>query len=233
MQTIFHPLMLDYYTMIHPETTLIRHPTIKRAILVLIIVCWFLPAAGQDCTLKKNKDGIAVYTCNEADSHLKSIRAELTLHDTSPATLINALADVDNFTQWQYKMSEAAVLEHISDREMIYRTVVDAPWPVDNRELIVQMTIDHDPAKGQVFIHVRTVPFNHPATKGLVRVPFSEAKWNITQHDNDLKIIYTLKVDPGGSLPPWIINLGVAEGPFHSFANLRKKVSGPGKATRP
>jgi len=207
------------------NTIPIPYRIIRTALLVTVVACCFLTAFGQDCTLKKNKDGIAVYTCNEADSHFKSIRAELTLQNTSPATLINALADVDNFTQWQYKMSEAAVLQHINDKEMIYRTVVDAPWPVENRELIVQMTIDHDPAKGQVFIFVRTVPFDHPVTKGLVRVPFSEAKWNVTVRDNDLVIVYTLKVNPGGSLPAWIINMGVAEGPFHSFANLRKKVS--------
>jgi hypothetical protein len=179
---------------------------------------------GQDCTLRKSKEGIAVYTCDVKDSKFKSIRVELTLENTSAEKLMKVLLDIENYVQWQYKMVAAKVLERISDREFIYRTIVDAPWPADNRELIMHMKMEYDAAAQILLINVKNASYDYPAEKGVVRVPFSEASWKVTTENNDLKIIYLLRVDPGGSIPAWVINMGIADGPYHSFNHLKERI---------
>ena len=42
---------------------------------------------------------------------------------------------------------------------------------------------------------------------------------------SDLKVSYFLNVDPGGSIPAWLVNLAVAEGPYESFRNLKRQLS--------
>ncbi len=59
----------------------------------------------------------------------------------------------------------------------------------------------------------------------LVRVPFSEARWEVAMVNNkDLSIQYFLRIDPGGSVPTWLVNMAMAEGPYVTFKNLRAKL---------
>ena len=180
--------------------------------------------AQEDCVLKKVKDGITVYTCKAKDSKLKSIKAELVLSGKTIAELLMLLDNIDDYKNWQYKMIASEVLKRIDEHEVIYRTVVAAPWPASNRELIVHKQITLDATAKHLTIAVKTADYPYPVDDDLVRVPYQLALWKVTEVDEGLKVLYTLSVDPGGSIPAWIINLGVAEGPFHSFGKLKEKL---------
>lgn len=178
----------------------------------------------EDCTLKKVKDGITVYTCKAKDSKLKSIKAELILPGKTIDALLTLLDNIEDYKNWQYKMIASEVLQRIDEHEVIYRTVVEAPWPASDRELIVHKQITLDATAKQLTIEVKTADYKYPTADDLVRVPYQLAIWRVTEVKEGLKVLYTLSVDPGGSIPAWIINLGVAEGPFHSFGKLKEKL---------
>ena len=106
---------------------------------------------------------------------------------------------------------------------MITRSEIDAPWPVQNRELIVQYEIIPNVAHNQLRIITNAVPgYPYPLSEDLVRVPSSHAEWNVVQSGTGLKVTYIMNIDPGGSVPAWIINMAIAEGPHHTFVNLKK-----------
>jgi hypothetical protein len=42
-----------------------------------------------------------------------------------------------------------------------------------------------------------------------------------------VKILYTLRTDPGGDLPAWLFNLFVTKGPTESFKNLQEQLKKP------
>jgi hypothetical protein len=84
--------------------------------------------------------------------------------------------------------------------------------------------MEYDAAAQILLINVKNASYDYPAEKGVVRVPFSEASWKVTTENNDLKIIYLLRVDPGGSIPAWVINMGIADGPYHSFNHLKERI---------
>jgi hypothetical protein len=180
---------------------------------------------GQDtCRLKKDKDGIKVYTCQESDSKFKSLRAEFLLPGTALDQLRSFLLDGNNYYTWQYNMVESKILNQANEDEMIVRSVIDAPWPVTNREMIVRIIMqkeDHD-----LEVSVNAVPYDYPVSDDLVRVAFSQANWKVTKiNDRDLSVYYTLRIDPGGSLPTWLVNMAMAEGPYETFRNLREKLT--------
>jgi hypothetical protein len=204
----------------HLELCYVRDMKLKFLLLVFFVVFSFV-SQSQDCTLKKVKDGISVYTCEVADSKLKALRVELTLSDTKMEDLIALLADVKGYINWQYKIIECDVLKEISEREVVYRTVMEAPWPASDREMIVDKQTDYDSTTQILTVIVKSIPYDYPEDDDLVRVPFSEAVWKVASLKNDLKVVYALRVNPGGSIPSWIINLGIAEGPLHSFGYLR------------
>jgi hypothetical protein len=189
-------------------------------------------AQHETCTLKKDKDGIKVYACHSDTAQLKSVRAEVLLENTTLELLKAHILDIENYVTWQYKMLKADVLESVSDSEVIMRTVVDTPWPASNREVISQLMAKEN-ALGVLEITGKVIPYDYPPEKGLVRVPFSESAWTVTEiNGTDLKVQYVLRVNPGGSLPVWLINLAVAEGPYQSFRNLKAQLIGTVPADR-
>lgn len=181
-------------------------------------------AQKEDCKLKKDANGIMVYACKSDEDKFKSLKANFTIENTSLDELVAFLKDVANYPKWQYNMVSAEILKRESDKNIITRSVIDVPWPVDNRELIVRYQIDRHREHDEVHITAKTLPYDYPKSKGLVRIPFSHAEWIVKKVGAGLKVNYTLRVDPGGSVPAWLVNMGIAEGPYHTFTNLKKQL---------
>lgn len=115
------------------------------------------------------------------------------------------------------------MLKFISDREFIYRAELDAPWPVSDRDLIMHAKLSAGPNPNEYYFSTVGKPDFIPPRKGFVRVPVSDGNWQIKVLGKErLEIKNSLKVDPGGDIPVWLLNLSLAEGPFETFANLRR-----------
>jgi DNA polymerase III sliding clamp (beta) subunit (PCNA family) len=180
-------------------------------------------AQNQDCKEKKNANGIIVYVCKTDNAQYKSLKAEFTIDNTTLDELVAFMKNVNNYPKWQYNMVSAKMLKRESDDIMITRSEIDAPWPVENRELIVQYEMYKYAAQDSLHVTAKTIPYDYPKSD-LVRIPFSHAEWFVKKAGNVLKISYTLNVNPGGSLPAWLVNMALAEGPFHTFTNLKKEL---------
>lgn len=195
-------------------------------ILPPTIAAGYAFAQEEVCKLKKDKDDIKIYACHTDTSRFKSIRADVIIRDVSIGELKAHLMDAENYVTWQYKMEDSRLLQRISDSELIMRTVVDAPWPVNNREVITRLKVSVNKAGTELAVEGKVVAHEYPPEKGLVRVPFSRSHWRVNAiNGNDLKVEYFLTVDPGGSIPAWLVNLAVAEGPYESFRNLITQLS--------
>lgn len=199
----------------------------KKAIVATSL--FFLTAqvvlCQQDCVLKKEKDDLKVYICESASEKLKTLKTELILENTSLRKLLDFVMDIDNYVNWQYNTIEATILKRTSSRSIVYRTVVRAPWPALNREMIAEIIFNYDSAAQQLFITSHGVTYDYPEDEELVRVPFTEGTWRVSSFKgSSLKIEWTLRIDPGGSVPSWLVNIAMAEGPYYSFIKLKEKL---------
>lgn len=165
-----------------------------------------------------------IYACKSDDAKFRSLKADFTIENASLDELVVLLKNVADYPKWQYNMTSSEILKRESDQSIITRSVIDAPWPVENRELIVRYQILQNREQGEVVINAKTLAYDYPESKGLVRVPFSHARWIVKQSGSSLKVNYALSVDPGGSIPVWLVNMSIAEGPYHTFTNLKKKL---------
>jgi hypothetical protein len=202
----------------------------QNTLLVCLTFCWLtLPLFSQSlpCDLKKNEDGIKVYTCKTDSSKFRSLVAEFELENVSFEELSEFLWNVDNYSNWQYNMVSATLLKKVDENAIIYRSEVDAPWPVENREMIVQLSVLKGTASNQRTFTMHTVNFPYPENDALTRVPYSEARWTVKKVSAKLYIRYELNIDPGGYVPPLLVNLAMAEGPYQSFRNLKKLIETP------
>lgn len=178
----------------------------------------------SDCELRKSEGDILVYACKTPDAKLKLITSTFVL-ETTPSILVGHLLDIENYSTWQYRMIESQVLKRVSESEIIYRGEVQAPWPVSNRDVVLRLKINQDTVTHVMNFTIITVPGIFPEKSGVVRVPRSEGKWVVTPiGKNKLKIEYSFVVDPGGSIPGWLVNLTIAEGPFKTFQTLINRI---------
>lgn len=195
-------------------------------ITIMVLLQAPFAVAQQDCVLKKEKDNLKVYSCPSKDAKLNTIKTELILEGATLDRLYEFLWDVENYVNWQYNTIEASILKKTSGTSMIYRTVVEAPWPLSNREMFTEIESDYDRIGKTLKITTRNVEYKFPNNEDLVRVPFSVGVWNATMSGSStLKIVYTLTIDPGGSVPSWLLNMAIAEGPFVSFTNLKESLT--------
>jgi len=196
--------------------------------LLLLLVLNLNPASAQtDWKLVTDKEGIKVYTSIVPDSKIKAIKVECDLEAT-PSQLVALIMDVKTATDWVYHTKSAVVVKQVSPSELYYYSEINLPWPAANRDFVAHLTVSQNADTKVVTIQGPAVPGFVPAKTGVVRIDHSDGKWLITPIGPDqVKVVYTIHVDPGGSLPSWLVNMFATEGPLHIFRNLKAELQKP------
>lgn len=194
----------------------------KKKLLLFCLFLFGLSAAMAQgkWELKKNQDGIAVYTRKAAKGSIKELRVVCEL-DATKAQLISTIENIADYNSWVYSNKKSTILKMITPQNIIYYTQSHLPWPIKDRDLIVELNIT--PTPDVLNIQAKSLPDYLPKETDYIRVPYSLALWKVTQAaNNKLKVDYTFSIDPGGSIPSWIVNATLTIGPFNSFVKLKQ-----------
>jgi START domain len=187
-----------------------------------------LPGIAQkDWELKKDKEGIRVYSRASEHSRFNTLKVETTLPG-KVSSLAALILDIDNYPQWSFNTQQAYVLKKGSPSELYFYSLIHSPWPATNRDLVVHLRITQDANSKVMNISAESVPDFIPPKKDLVRVPLSTERWVVTPlPDGRIRIDYQLEIDPGASVPAWLINSFSTKGPFETFLHLREQIKAP------
>lgn len=198
---------------------------LKFTITFLVTLFSGLCAFGQqDCNLKLDKDSIKVYSCELPHSKYKSIKASFQV-SSSLSQLAAMVLDIDHLGEWQYKTVSARVVKKIGDHELIYYTEAASPIGINNRDFIIRLTIHQDPVTHVMKIDALGLPDYLPAKPKVVRVPFSKAQWVVRPlSPSRLQVDYTIEIDLGGAIPPWLVNIVSHQAPYETFRDLKKLI---------
>lgn len=203
-----------------------KHRTCFFIVLFPILIS-IAGIAQQDWTLRLNRDGIKVYIKNSDSSSIKTVKAECEL-ETSVSVLTAVLLNVNNSKEWIYATKRVALLQQLSPTDLIYYSEVALPWPISNRDFIVQLSVTQDSVTKKVKAVTTNKPDWLPRFKDIVRVEQAYSQWVITPVTNGkLHVEYELQVDPGGCIPVWLVNMFATTGPYYTFQKLREQVQKP------
>ncbi|MCK8494979.1 START domain-containing protein [Spirosoma sp. RP8] len=199
--------------------------------LLWFLLCWFssssLTVQAQptgDWHLEKDKDQIQVYSRHVAGSRLTELKVECTLPGTQ-SQLVALLSDIANYKKTIYKTKSAYLVRRTSETQLTYHIINELPWPVEDRDLTIQMTFAQDPASKLLHIRAVGVPNVVPVQTGIVRVADWLAVWQVRSVGRrNLQVTYTCRVDPGGSIPAWLDNLAAATSAYRSFVLIRESL---------
>jgi len=193
----------------------------KSNFVIVILIFCFSNVFGQGkWELKKDEDGIQVFTRKAAKGNIKELRVLCEL-DATKAQLISTLENIQDYNSWVYSNKKSTILKMITPQNIIYYTQSHLPWPIRDRDLVVELNIT--PTQDVLNVQAKSLPDYMPKDANYIRVPYSLATWKVTQApDNKLKVDYTFSVDPGGNIPTWLVNATLTIGPYNSFAKLRE-----------
>lgn len=191
---------------------------------LLFLSCLPLAAGASPWELKRDSDGIRIYTRSTDGSAIKDLKASFDVRG-SLNRVSGVLLDVAGQKEWVYATEQSIVVRRISASEITYYTVKEMPWPVSNRDVVMRMKLTSDTEKGLLTLSAASEANVVPEKKGVVRIHNTEVLWTVTAVGNGmLHVEYLAKVDPGGSLPVWVANMFLTRGPYETFMQFRKKI---------
>jgi len=174
--------------------------------------------AQDNWELRRNENGITIYS--QRRDKIVQLRL-LTEFNATSEGLEAQLQNINNYVNWVYGNKRSGVIKKINDNDIIYFTEAHLPWPIQDRDLVVELKIKPATGTEPLTITAKSIDGILPPKKHFIRVPYSLATWRISPlPGNKIKIDYTFSLDPGGSIPGWLVNMTIAKGPYESFLKL-------------
>ncbi len=182
--------------------------------------------AGDGWKLVTAKNGISVFTRPARDSRVDEFKAVITIK-SELKVLGEVMKDIPAQPQWIADCTQAKVVKRINKSVLVIYSVYKTPWPVTDRDTVIETVTRVDPAYRWFTINMKSVDSYHvPVKNNLVRVRKLKGKWTFRKTGKkSVRVTYRLSVDPGGSLPLWLANRTSRESPYTTLLNLRKMVT--------
>jgi hypothetical protein len=192
-----------------------------KTLFLLGLCCIFQPLFSQnDWEFKGEKDGIKIY-------HKKTtglLHIKLSTSVKAPLSGIASLfADVDNYKQWGYKLSQTRLLRRDSPTELWYYARYDFPWPLDDRDIILHSKMEQDPVSRRLTITNTPYPAYLPENQGIVRIKNTTTQWVfVPGKDGWVYVEQQIATDSAEGVPDWLVKMTADTGPRETAKSVRK-----------
>ncbi len=205
--------------------TMVKFGYMKRIYGLFFVLYFNVSLAAQNnWTLQKERDGIKISNRPSPTSSFNDVRVELDLPGNIDQ-LAGILLDVNKYTEWAYATRKSELIRQLGPGKLIYYSEIEVPWPATDRYFYALFELIKDPGGRSMQVVSSSVSYEAPAPKDLVKVPYSKGSWVVTQKSKkSIHVDYILELNPGGSLPAWILNLFSSKGPMETFENIRTKM---------
>lgn len=180
--------------------------------------------AESDWELKKDKDGIKVYTRDVEGSSFKEFKGVTVIDNVTITQVLDVIFDVKNYDKLFPDLSGQKVIEQKGKYHNIHYSVLHTPWPVSDRDDVNEMDTKISDDGNSAFVSVNVRKGLVDEKKGLVRISEGKGFWKLTKEGNGVKVVYQYHGNPGGSIPAWLANSFVVSHPFETLENLHKRL---------
>jgi len=202
---------------------------LRRGFVALVAACG-LPLAALSVAatavaasesawqLQREEDGIAVFTREMPDSPFLAVKATVSIRQSVDG-LAEYLGDGSACMPWRKMCESSQVLRVISERERLVYQVLDLPWPIADRDLVIQSVTDVDPQERVVTVSIETRSDAYPRQK-YTRAETS-AQIRLRGIDNQTtEFNYIMHADLGGDVSPGLVNARLVEATLEDVQRL-------------
>lgn len=194
-------------------------------VMLLLIVFLVAPvqaaAAGDAWTVVKHREGIVVSTRPVPGSPVDEFSGTALL-TARLETVLAVLRDVAAQPRWMDRCRESRLIDEMSLRERLIYNVTALPWPLKDRDVVVRQGLTVD-AQGRVHIAFSAIDGIVPPRPGTVRMRVLSGSWILESVDRGhTRVTYTIRTNPGGSLPSLMANYASRQIPLRTIVGLRR-----------
>ena len=201
--------------------------------LLFIILCVFvclLPTVGLATGPKwepaGGEDGIKVWSLEIPGRDLPGFRGITTIR-AQIDDIFGEMLNYDAHTEWMYQCKESRLLEQVADNRVFLYNRVNAPWPVKDRDVVVDIRHLFTPDHRALTIRFRqTKKVTVPVPRWTVRMPRIDGFYRLWQGSAPgvTNVLYQVEVDIGGNVPDFLARRYARNLPFHTLDRLRERV---------
>jgi hypothetical protein len=146
-----------------------------------------------------------------------------------------ALKDGASFRQWMPYVKESRLVSQGEDGSRVMYAKLSFPI-VDPRDYVVhivdEQTVSAD-GTGEYVQRWKQTEGAVPERRGVVRLKYNEGTWRVTpKGEGKARVVYKFSVDPGGSVPTWLANMGQTDGVEDVYKALAKRAKRLGEERR-
>jgi hypothetical protein len=170
------------------------------------------------------EEGISVSTREEAGRDMPSMRGQAKLK--APILhLLAILLDDEHSKEWAKGADETSIVRKLGPHEEILYARSNQPWPVKDRDLVMQRTVEVIEPGEAYRVHLVCLPGERPQVHNVVRMETCETSFLLRAVDaSSTQIDYRVHADPGGHLPDWIVRMASKSIPLDTLSALAKQV---------
>lgn len=140
--------------------------------------------------------------------------------------VLAVMLDMKVLHRWAYGVDEARVIKRLDDRTELLYLYSDLPWPVRDRDMIVQKQVEVLKAGSEFRISLKCEPKAQAERDGVIRVQHCRSSFLVTKVDAETTgIDYVMSLDPAGLLPKWAGSFVAKNVPFKTLVALEERAA--------
>ncbi|ENV81878.1 hypothetical protein F941_02696 [Acinetobacter bouvetii DSM 14964 = CIP 107468] len=183
------------------------------------------PAGSPKLSL--NKNNIKVWTYQDSQNPVMMYKAETTLNvpiEQAVALILN----VDHAVDWVPFLGKMKLLYRDDKKgEFQLYMVLDFPFPLKDRDLIVQGKMSKD-AQGIISIQNKALKKGYPLNSNYVRLTSYEGDWAFQKlGPQKVKVSTYGYANPEGSIPLSVTNMFVQQQPYQMLQKMKAELAKP------
>jgi hypothetical protein len=197
--------------------------------LGLFVFAWVtlvtLTARAGEWELVYTAENLSVLRRDYTGSELDEIKGIVRVNASLNAVMA-LLKDADFNREWVYRSGGARILQDSGYTQAYVYGVVDAPFPMSDRDTVVRFDYEQDPVTRAITITITNFPDFVPTEAGLIRVPTFGGFWKLQpEKDGWVEVTYQVYGDPGGWIPVWVANRAALVSVQETLRNMISVVS--------
>ncbi len=198
----------------------------KKSLALLLSMCFitfFVNGQETKFTFLKEKNGIKVFQRKSLTDGVNELLIQTTFN-SKLSTIVEVFNDIEAYPQWVYKSNKSFLVKTIKPNEVEYYNNLDFPFPLHDRDIIIHNKIDQNKSNKILTSVSYATKGDISSLSNTVRIVDFNSKWTFTPLKDHIFGEYIIKSSPGGSIPIWLINLAIDEGPIQTILNLKKRL---------
>lgn len=169
---------------------------------------------------------IKIFSSKISGSQVLGFKGE-TVFQASLRKLISLFHDFGNYGKWVHQLSEMEVLHKSDELDYVVRQVLNTPWPIPKREMIVRTAL-HASEEGALALTMTGIPDYVPSRPDFHRVREARGVWILMPvGGGKVHVTFVMHLDPGSDIPPALSNAALFEVPFYSLLKMRNLAQDP------